>query len=92
MSTLAFSNDMGMSLGSIYMDMMRYLPDATKLEIINLLSASLLKKEKKPSSVLSDDKTDLYTCFRGDWGNGMSTDEYCEELRRDLLPAKEIDL
>lgn len=91
MATYALNNGSSFSLGSIYMNMMRHLSDATKLEIINLLSASILnKEEKKP--IVADTKIDLYNCFKGDWGKGKSSDEYCNELRRDLIPTKEIEL
>ena len=92
MAAFVLNNESTFSLGSIYMNMMRHLSDATKLEIINLLSASILHKEEQKKQVVSDAKVDLYNCFQGDWGKGKSTDEYCNELRCDLIPTKEIEL
>lgn len=93
MATITLNNESGLSLGNVYMNMMRHLSDATKLEIINLLSASILHKDKKQEKeAIKEDKIDLYSCFQGDWGNGMNTEDYCNELRRDLIPAKEIEL
>ena len=34
-----------------------------------------------------EDRIDLYSCFQGDWGSNMKTEDYCNELRRDLIPA-----
>lgn len=92
MATMTYNNESGISLGNVYMNMMRHLSDATKLEIINLLSASILHKDRANENVVGKDDVDLYSCFQGDWGNGMSTEDYCNELRRDLLPAKDIVL
>lgn len=92
MATLIFNNEPDISLGSIYVNMMRHLSNATKLEIINLLSASILHKEEQKKQMPSDVAIDLYNCFKGDWGKGKSTEEYCNELRRDLIPTKEIEL
>ena len=93
MATIALNNESGFSLGNVYMNMMRHLSDETKLEIINLLSASILHKEKlQENKAIEEDRIDLYSCFQGDWGSNMKTEDYCNELRRDLIPAKEIDL
>lgn len=92
MAAFVLNNEPTFSLGRIYMNMMRNLSDATKLEIINLLSASILQKEEQKKQMASDAKVDLYNCFQGDWGKGKSTDEYCNELRHDLIPTKEIEL
>lgn len=92
MATFVLNNEPDISLGSIYVNMMRHLSDATKLEIINLLSASILHKEEQKKQKASEAAIDLYNCFKGDWGKGKSTEEYCNELRRDLIPVKEIEL
>ena len=92
MATFVLDNDSNLSLGAVYMNMMRHLSDATKLEIINLLSSSILHKDKKDKQMISDTKIDLYTCFQGDWGKDKSSEEYCNELRRDLIPTKELEL
>lgn len=92
MATFTLENDSNLSLGKIYMNMMRHLSNSTKLEIINLLSASILQMNQKEEQIVSDKSVDLYTCFQGDWGKDKSTEEYCNELRKDLIPAKEIEL
>lgn len=92
MATIALNKESGLSLGNVYMNMMRHLSDATKLEIINLLSASILHKENLQANNTVKEEIDLYSCFQGDWGNGMKTEDYCNELRRDLTPPKEIEL
>lgn len=92
MATIALNKESGLSLGNVYMNMMRHLSDATKLEIINLLSASILHKENLQANNTVKEEIDLYSCFQGDWGNGMKTEDYCNELRRDLMPPKEIEL
>ena len=92
MATFALNQESGLSLGNVYMNMMRHLSDATKLEIINLLSASILHKDKLQANEAVKDEVDLYSCFQGNWGNGMNTEDYCNDLRRDLMPVKEIEL
>lgn len=92
MATLTANHDVHHALGSFYMNMMRHLSDATKLEIIRLLSASLLHKYETAEDHPENKKINLYSCFTGDWGKDIDTSTYCEELRRDLLPTKDIDL
>lgn len=92
MATIALNKESGFSLGNVYMKMMRHLSDATKLEIINLLSASILYKEESQLNDTTKEEVDLYSCFQGEWGKGMNTEDYCNELRRDLMPAKDIKL
>lgn len=52
----------------------------------------VLNNEEQKKQKASEAAIDLYNCFKGDWGKGKSTEEYCNELRRDLIPAKEIEL
>ena len=92
MATYVLNNEPNFSLGSIYVNMMRHLSNATKLEIINLLSASILHQEEQKKQLPSDTTIDLYGCFKGDWGKDKSTEDYCNELRQDLMPTKEIEL
>lgn len=44
--------------------------------IINLLSASILHKEELRKQMPSEATIDLYSCFKGDWGRGKSTEEH----------------
>ena len=67
------------SVAEMYMHTLRSLTNDIKLELISLLSASMLEK-KKP---IENTAIDLYHCFKGDWGNGMSTEEYCKMLRNE---------
>lgn len=67
------------SVAEMYMHTLRSLTNDIKLELISLLSASMLEK-KKPADTES---VDLYHCFKGDWGNDMNTDEYCKMLRNE---------
>ena len=67
------------------MDMLRnYYAMKLDKELERLWDEGILNQEKL-------DEIDLHTCFQGDWGKDKSTEEYCDELRRDLLPTKEID-
>lgn len=63
------------------------LSDNIKLEIINKLTASMLKIH--PKEIISAEQVDLHTCFHGDWGKGQSTEEYCRELRTEAFAEAE---
>lgn len=67
------------SVAEMYMHTLRSLTNDTKLELISLLSSSMLES-KKPVEKVS---VDLYHCFKGNWGNDMSTEEYCKMLREE---------
>ena len=57
-----------------------------RFEIIHILLNSLSE-----SSSAQSPKYDLRTCFRGSWGEDMSVDEYCKELRDGISEPKEVD-
>ncbi len=63
------------------------LSDNVKLEIISKLTASMMKFQPKEGTTA--EQVDLRTCFRGDWGNGQSTEDYCRELRTDAFAETE---
>lgn len=67
------------SVAEMYMRTLRALTNDIKLELISLLSSSMLETKKAPDST----SVDLYRCFKGDWGNNMSTEEYCKILRNE---------
>lgn len=67
------------SVAEMYMHTLRSLTNDIKLELISLLSSSMLEP-KKP---IQDTSVDLYHCFKGNWGNDMSTEEYCKMLRNE---------
>ena len=67
------------SVAEMYMHTLRSLTNDIKLELISLLSSSMLES-KKPVEKAS---IDLYHCFKGNWGNDMSTEEYCKMLREE---------
>lgn len=56
------------------------------------MATFVLNNEEQKKQKASEAAIDLYNCFKGDWGKGKSTEEYCNELRRDLIPAKKIEL
>lgn len=69
------------SKAEAYMRTLSTLDDNVKIELISLLSKSIINKYHHAES---DSKPiDLYHCFGGDWGNGIPTDEYCSMLRED---------
>ena len=72
------------SIAERYLSPLIYLSDNVKLEIISKLSASMMhinpmSVDNMPASV------DLYNCFQGDWGEGQSSELYCQELRKEAL-------
>lgn len=67
------------SKAEVYMRTLSTLEDDVKIELINLLSSSLISK--RHSSVAENKPIDLNSCFHGNWGEGMSTEEYCKMLR-----------
>ena len=52
----------------------------------NLMILLLMNRSAKMA-----EQEDLYTCFHGSWGDGMSTDEYCKELREGISEPKEVE-
>jgi len=64
----------------VYMRTLSPLADSIKIELINLLSRSLMKKEE---TLPAAKDVDLYHCFHGEWGDGKSTKEYCDMLRHE---------
>lgn len=76
------------SKAEVYMRTLSPLSDNVKIELINLLSLSLLKKEEVAPGAKD---IDLYHCFHGNWGNGMTTEEYCDMLRNEGVNCEITD-
>ena len=71
--------DNKISNAAMYMRVLGPLNDQTKLELIQLLSASMLKAEASADT----DSHDLLHCFQGDWGKGIPSKDYCDMLRNE---------
>lgn len=67
------------SVAEMYMSTLRTLTNDIKLELISLLSSSMLESKTK----IDNHSIDLYHCFKGNWGNDMGTEEYCKMLRNE---------
>jgi hypothetical protein len=65
-----------------YISALLQLPDELKKELIKRLTSSL-KKENKENVVTTLDE---FPHFQGDWGEGMSVNDYCDELRGNVSP------
>lgn len=61
------------------------LNEGLRIEIMHILLNSINKDESTQK-----EQSDLYSCFKGSWGDGVNTDEYCEELREGISEPKEI--
>ena len=63
-------------INKAYMDMLAILPNKDKLDLI-----SRLVKSMKLAITPKAKKEDIFAGFSGDWGEGMSTEEYADMLR-----------
>ncbi|MBQ0046668.1 MAG: hypothetical protein KBT33_04035 [Prevotellaceae bacterium] len=80
-----------LSLAEKYILPLISLSDNIKLEIISKLSASMVRTDIAQAEE-GKSEVDLYHCFNGDWGNGLTTEAYCRELRKEaILEAEEIE-
>ncbi|MBQ0074718.1 MAG: hypothetical protein KBT34_11040 [Prevotella sp.] len=63
------------------------LDKGMRLEIMHILLDSI------NTSDASDNNTqpDLFTCFKGSWGEGQNPEEYCKELREGIGIPKEVE-
>lgn len=61
------------------------LNEGLRIEIMHILLNSINKDESTKK-----EQHDLYSCFKGSWGDGVNADEYCEELREGIYEPKEI--
>lgn len=67
----------------IYAKPLLGLDKGLRVEIMHLLLNSIAEQ--------TTETPDLYSCFSGSWGDGMSADEYCKELREGITEPKDID-
>ena len=74
-------------INKAYMDMLTTLPNEDKLDLISRLVKSM------KMTVASKAKTkDIFAGFSSDWGEGMSTEDYADMLRRDHINmARTVD-
>ena len=64
------------NVNDVYMDMLGTLPNEDKLDLIS----KLVKSMKKAVAITKEPK-DVFARFSGDWGEGMTTEEYSDMLR-----------
>lgn len=67
-------------INKAYMDMLAILPNEDKLDLI-----SRLVKSMKLAVTPKVRKEDIFAGFSGDWGEGMSTEEYADMLRSENI-------
>ena len=77
MNTVIRTSDNMPSSAMIYMRTLGALENDTKLELIHLLSLSVLNNANNSHAM----DYDLFHCFKGNWGEDMTADEYCSMLR-----------
>ncbi len=75
------------SPAAIYAKPLLDLKEDVKVEIMHILLNSM----KGDGHAVENDNYDLYSCFSGSWGQNLSADEYCKELREGITAPKEID-
>ena len=75
------------SSAAIYAKPLLDLKEDVKVEIMHILLNSI----KSDRQATENGNYDLYSCFSGSWGQNLSADEYCKELREGITAPKEID-
>ena len=63
------------------------LDEEVRVEIMHILLNSISGKAMNPKK----NNYDLYTCFGGTWGDGLTAEDYCKELRDGLSEPKDIE-
>lgn len=68
-----------MSITDMYMSILSSLSVDEKQDLIEKLTNSIRNAHKKERGIVAKDP---FACYKGDWGEEMSTEEYAEELRK----------
>ncbi len=66
-----------LDINNAYMEMLGSLSNEDELDLISKLVKSMKKAVTKPS-----EPADTFAGFSSDWGDGMTTEEYAEMLRK----------
>lgn len=64
------------------------LNEDMRVEIMHILLNSISHSEASGG----EKEYDLYTCFKGSWGEGTDVEEYVEDLREGISEPKEVDI
>ena len=75
------------SSAAIYAKPLLDLNEDVKVEIMHILLNSI----KGDNHRAENEEYDLYSCFSGSWGEDLSTEEYCKELREGITEPKETE-
>lgn len=67
-------------INNAYMDMLATLPNEDKLDLI-----SRLIKSMKSAFASKNNTEDIFAGFSGNWGEGMSSEEYADMLRSENI-------
>lgn len=70
------------NINNAYMDMLATLPNEDKLDLIS----KLVKSIKTAVTPAQKDK-DMFAGFSGDWGEGMTSEEYADMLRSENISS-----
>lgn len=72
-----------------YMSVLKNLTDNCKIELINRLSASLLKKEDPINDPNIDE---IFANFSKDWGGDSNAIEIAENIRKSRINTRIVDV
>jgi hypothetical protein len=76
------------SITDMYMSVLSSLSVDEKLDLIARLTNSIRNAHTKEQNVETEDP---FACYKGDWGERMSADEYVDNLRKSHTFTRTID-
>ncbi len=72
-----------------YMSVLKNLTDKCKIELINRLSASLLRKEEPKNAPNIDE---IFANFSQDWGGEGDAIQISEDLRKSRINTRTVEI
>lgn len=72
----------------MYMSVLSSLSVDEKLDLIAKLTNSIRNVHTKERNVETEDP---FACYEGDWGEGMSAEEYADNLRKSQTFTRAVD-
>lgn len=77
-----------LSITDMYMSVLISLSVDEKLDLISKLTDSI-RNNKRTETLES---ADPFACYKGDWGNELSAEEYAENLRKSHTFNRTVDI
>lgn len=82
--------DGSISITDMYMSVLSSLSVDEKLDLIAKLTNSIRDTYAKTGRKV-EAEDDPFACYKGDWGKGMSAEEYANDLRESHVFTRTID-